>query len=194
VRRELTGLLAVGDSQVQTNPQFGRGMTMAFIQASLLARGLAETEDLRALARKYYARVRSVLRKHFDFCLASDRLFVMRARRVRGLPMTLGQRVFDYLYANGWHPAVHSSGVVATEMLRTMHMHEPPSFWRHVVMAIHILRGWLLFSLGKVHPPPLVEGPSRDEMIAIARDYQTRSVTPRATYRDVGHDVPGPLC
>jgi 2-polyprenyl-6-methoxyphenol hydroxylase-like FAD-dependent oxidoreductase len=194
VGRDLSGLIAVGDSQVQTNPQFGRGMTMAFIQASLLARALAETQDLRTLARTYYARVRSILRKHFEFCLASDRLFVMRARRVRGLPMTLGQRIFDYLYANGWHPAVHSSGVVATEMLRTMHMHEPPSLWRHVVMTLHILRAWLLYSLGRIHAPPLVEGPSRNEMIAIARNYQTRPVTPRAAYRDVGRDVPGPLC
>jgi flavin-dependent dehydrogenase len=177
--RELVGLVAVGDSQVQTNPQFGRGMTMAFIQARLLARALAETRDLRALAQTYYQRVHQVLRKHFDFCLASDRLFVMRARRVRGLPMTLGQRIFDYLYANGWHPAVHSSGVVATEMLRTMHMHEPPSLWRHIVMTLHILRAWLLYSLGKITAPPLVEGPSRDEMLAIAQNYGVHSMRQR---------------
>jgi 2-polyprenyl-6-methoxyphenol hydroxylase-like FAD-dependent oxidoreductase len=178
-RRRLVGLVAVGDSQVQTNPQFGRGMTMAFIQARLLAQGLSETRDLRALARNYYQRVHRVLRKHFDFCLASDRLFVMRARRIRGLPMTLGQRIFDYLYANGWHPAVHSSGVVATEMLRTMHMHEPPSFRRHIVMTLHIMRAWLLYSLGKIDAPPLVEGPSRDEMLAVARSYGVPTVRQR---------------
>jgi 2-polyprenyl-6-methoxyphenol hydroxylase-like FAD-dependent oxidoreductase len=169
---ELLGFIAVGDSQVQTNPQFGRGMTMAFIQATLLARVLAETSELSAIAKSYYQRVRRSLRKHFEFCLASDRLFVMRARRVRGLKMTLAERIFDYLYANSWHPAVHSSGVVATQMLRTMHMHEPPGFWSHVVMALHIVRGFWLFKLGRVHPPPLVEGPSRDQMLAIAENHQ----------------------
>jgi flavin-dependent dehydrogenase len=167
--RELLGFFALGDSQIQTNPQFGRGMTMAFIQARLLARSLAENTDPSALARSYYGSVRQTLRKHYEFCLASDRLFVMRAKRVRGIRVPVGQRVFDYLYANAWHPAVHSSGVVATEMLRTMHMHEPPSFGRHVVMALHIMRAFVLYLFGRIQAPPLTEGPSRAEMIAVAK-------------------------
>jgi flavin-dependent dehydrogenase len=167
--REVLGFLALGDSHIQTNPQFGRGMTMAFVQARLLARSLAENSDLSALARSYYAGVRQTLRKHYEFCLASDRLFVMRAKRVRGLRVPLGQRIFDYLYANGWHPAVHSSGVIATEMLRTMHMHEPPSFARHVVMTLHIMRAFVLYLLGRIQAPPLTEGPSRAEMVAVAK-------------------------
>jgi flavin-dependent dehydrogenase len=166
--RELLGFLALGDSQIQTNPQFGRGMTMAFVQARLLAQTLASTSDLHTLARRYYARVRQTLRKHYEFCLASDRLFVMRARHVRGLDMSLGQRIFNYLYANGWHPAVHSSGVVATEMLRTMHMHEPTTFARHVLMALHIMRAFALYLMGRIEAPPLTEGPTRAEMIAVA--------------------------
>ncbi len=169
--RSLSGFVAVGDSHIQTNPQFGRGMTLAFLQAAELARTLAEVPRPDALAPAYYRNVRRKLRKHFDFCLASDRLFAMRAKRVRGVPLTIGERIFDYLYTYAWHPAVYSSGVIATEMLRAMHIHEPPGFFRQLVMAAHMIRGFALYQLGKVHPPPLVDGPARDTMLAIARAY-----------------------
>jgi 2-polyprenyl-6-methoxyphenol hydroxylase-like FAD-dependent oxidoreductase len=177
--RELLGFVALGDSLVQTNPQFGRGMTMAFMQARILARLLAQPRDLQALARDYYAEVRAALRKHYEFCLASDRLFVMRAKRVRGIAMTLPQRIFDYLYANAWHPAIYSSGVIATETLRAMHMYDAPSFSRHIVMSLHIVRAFVLYLLGRIDAPPLTDGPTRAEMVRLASSFVApRSIAP----------------
>ena len=69
------GVFAVGDTYVCTNPVYGRGCTLAFLQSTLLANALQENpDDLAAAARAYEDDNRVQVRPWYDVSVLTDAL------------------------------------------------------------------------------------------------------------------------
>src|SRR5207244_11291786 len=92
------GFFPVGDSYIQTNPIFGRGCSMAFVQAGVLADALATRGEPLSRARYFHSQVWKLLRPNFDFSVAADRAMLARAKSARAMPLPLLDPVLSHLY------------------------------------------------------------------------------------------------
>jgi 2-polyprenyl-6-methoxyphenol hydroxylase-like FAD-dependent oxidoreductase len=164
-KKELLGFFAVGDSHVETNPMYGRGCAAAFWQAEALAESLTASRDERARARDFAARVRKRLKVPFDLSVATDRMYHMRARLARGLPVPLPARFLNYAYETAWLPAVHSSPVVAREMIRAMQMRDVSPLGERFKVIAEILRTGFQTALSRNRVPLLPPPPSRNALL-----------------------------
>src|SRR5262249_39560480 len=147
--RALHGFFAVGDSQVETNPMYGRGCTYAFLQAEALADALAASAEPDARTQRYYARCRALLKPTFDLSVTTDRMFRNRARVSRGETLAPGDRLLKYLYERAFVPAMYRSALVAREMIKGVQVREPSSARVRWLMVLHV--GWA-FLLGLLNP------------------------------------------
>jgi 2-polyprenyl-6-methoxyphenol hydroxylase-like FAD-dependent oxidoreductase len=162
--RPLLGFLAVGDSQVETNPMYGRGCASAFVQADVLAEALRIKEDPTERARFYYERSRLLLQPYFDLSVATDKMYRTRANLRRGQSIPFPERVINYAYENAWLPATRTSPLMAREFLRSVQMREiasPPSV--KLAVLFHLLRAWIGSWFGRRSLPAM--GPSRAEFL-----------------------------
>lgn len=86
-----SGLLPLGDAICTFNPIYGQGMSIAALEAQLLARALSqvasEGEPLRALARPYFAALPGLLEGPWQLAAIPDFAF----------PDTRGERPADFL-------------------------------------------------------------------------------------------------
>jgi 2-polyprenyl-6-methoxyphenol hydroxylase-like FAD-dependent oxidoreductase len=163
--RRLLGFFAVGDALAQTNPMYGRGCSAAFVQAHALAETLAERKDPLASARRYDQRTRALLRTHFDFAVVSDRMYLARAKRERGLSLPARDRVVDHLFERAWIPAMRDSLFVARELVKAAQMREVSSLPVRLAMVFFILLAWVRNAFKRENPTPLAVGPSRNELL-----------------------------
>jgi 2-polyprenyl-6-methoxyphenol hydroxylase-like FAD-dependent oxidoreductase len=164
--KRLSGFFAVGDSHVLTNPMYGRGCASAFLQAKVLSEVLAASRDAEQRDRDYAARSRAQLQMHFDFCIASDRMFKSRGMLSRGEPVPLADRVIKYLYEQAWTPAMHKSPVVAREMIKAIEMRELSSLRLRFSVLWQLLVAWLVSRFQSADKPGLDTGPVRGELLA----------------------------
>jgi flavin-dependent dehydrogenase len=164
-KKELLGFFAVGDSHVETNPMYGRGCAAAFWQAEALAEALAAARDERVRARDFSARVRTRLKVPFDLSVGTDRMYHMRARLARGLPVSLPARFLNYAYETAWLPAVHSSPLVAREMIKAMQMRDVSPLRERLAVIAEILRAGFRTALGRKRVPLLPPPPSRNALL-----------------------------
>lgn len=162
---KLLGFFAVGDALAQTNPMYGRGCSASFVQAHALAETLAETSTALERACRYEQKTRALFRTHFDFCLVGDRMYQARAKRERGLPIPLRDRIIDHLYERAWIPAMRDSLLVARELVKAMQMRDVSSLALRMLMVSHILRAWLMSAFRREKPAPLALGPRRGELL-----------------------------
>jgi 2-polyprenyl-6-methoxyphenol hydroxylase-like FAD-dependent oxidoreductase len=161
---ELLGYFAVGDSNVLTNPMYGRGCTAAFVQAEALAGVLASTAHPVERARGYSERVEAQLRPQYEFSIAGDQLFAARARRARGEAMPRSLRFVDYLTDQIWAPAALESPFVARESVKTIQMQEISSFWTRIAVLAFMFFSWARRGFRRVDLVAERSGPSRNEL------------------------------
>lgn len=156
--KTLLGFFAVGDSLLETNPMYGRGCAAAFVQADLLAELLRSEPDAKRRARRYAERVHQLLDPYYQISLSTDRIYHARARRRRGLPVPLGERLICYLYDAALMPATHESPLVAREFIKAVQMREPSPLWLRLAMAAgmmsSLMRTWRGRKLPYLSPPP----------------------------------------
>jgi flavin-dependent dehydrogenase len=158
--KTLLGFFAVGDSQVETNPMYGRGCSAAFMQAHALADVLGSVGDPAERARRYYAATDEMLRPYYDLSIATDRMYHMRARLSRGEPLTPSEKLLNFGYEAGWMPALQRSLLVAREMVKSAQMREISGVTTRIAVMVQLLVA-LLGSLFRVRkgvsadaPPP----------------------------------------
>jgi 2-polyprenyl-6-methoxyphenol hydroxylase-like FAD-dependent oxidoreductase len=164
-KKELLGFFPVGDSHVETNPMYGRGCAAAFWQAETLAEVLAASDDERTRAREFPARVKTHLKAPFDLSVATDRMYHMRARLARGLPVPLPARLLNYAYETAWLPAVHSSPLVAREMIKAMQMRDVSPLGERLSVIAEILRTGFRTALSRKRVPLLPPPPARTALL-----------------------------
>jgi 2-polyprenyl-6-methoxyphenol hydroxylase-like FAD-dependent oxidoreductase len=164
--RTVLGLFPVGDSHIQTNPIYGRGCSMAFVQAKALAETLAVEGAPEEHASRYFARVRTLLKPHFDFSRAADRAFLARARMTRGDPVSFAERLMAYLYEEMFAPIIEVDQRLAREWVKASQMREVSPPWVGLALAMRMFVLFLVLKLtGKLKKMPSF-GPSRAAMLA----------------------------
>jgi 2-polyprenyl-6-methoxyphenol hydroxylase-like FAD-dependent oxidoreductase len=163
--KQLSGFFAVGDSHVLTNPMYGRGCASAFLQAKLLSEVLVASADAQVRARDYEARSRTQMQMHFDFCVASDRMFQSRGKLSRGLAVPLADRVLKYLFEEVWTPAMHKSPLVAREMIKAMQMRELSSLRLRFGVLWHLIVAWFASRVQRGAFPRPDLGPERTQFL-----------------------------
>lgn len=160
------GLFPVGDSHVQTNPIYGRGCSMAFVQAKALSEALARGGPPEEQASRYFARVRELLKPHFDFSRAADQAFLARARMARGESVSFVERLMAYLYEEAFAPIIEVDFRLAREWLKAAQMREVSPPWVGLALAVRMAFLWFFLKLGNKLKKLPSFGPPRAAMIA----------------------------
>jgi hypothetical protein len=138
---------------------------MGFVEAHVLADVIAETADPVARSRRFHARVRRLLKPHFDFCVAADQGFLARAKMARGEPVSFFDRLFSKVFENILAPALEEKPVVAREWLKTQQLREVSPPWVAVLLIFYMLLLWVQRTLKGIHREKPSYAPSRVEML-----------------------------
>jgi 2-polyprenyl-6-methoxyphenol hydroxylase-like FAD-dependent oxidoreductase len=130
------GLVALGDAAVHSNPLYGRGCTLAFVHAALLADAVAEHGgDLGALALAFEAATERELVPWYKLSVAQDRDALQWARELReqGPPAPPDGRgpvnpraYLRDLLLRGLVPALRLDATVLRAFLRRFNLLDPP--------------------------------------------------------------------
>jgi 2-polyprenyl-6-methoxyphenol hydroxylase-like FAD-dependent oxidoreductase len=166
------GLLAIGDAAVHSNPLYGRGCTLAFVHAALLADAVAAHDgDLEALALAFDAATERELVPWYKLSVAQDRDALAWARTLREQgppPPPDGRGPVDPraylrdLLLRGLVPALRLDATVLRAFLRRFNLLDPPGD----LMREPALLGRVLAVYQKRHEraePPL--GPDRESLL-----------------------------
>jgi 2-polyprenyl-6-methoxyphenol hydroxylase-like FAD-dependent oxidoreductase len=78
----VVGLLACGDAHTTTNPAYGRGQSLALLQATMIADALAEHDDLAAVGRHYEAGSVAQVEPWYHFSVLTDQMRSMTPDRM----------------------------------------------------------------------------------------------------------------
>jgi len=163
-------LFSVGDSLMLTNPLYGRGCTLAAIEAHLLRDALQAHADPVARARTYAAAVCRELGGHFEDMRRMD------AEAVEAAVAHLGGgtrapwpvRIKRHYLRHGLGIAVRRHLEVTRRSLRAFHLLEAPGRWQADPRTVAAALGSLLRGQranAGYYPPP---GPSRAQVLELA--------------------------
>jgi len=151
------GFFPVGDTQLQTNPMYGRGCASAFVQAEALVEALRATRDPSERAARYYARSRELLQHYYELSVNTDRMYRARARLRRGVPISSGDKLLNFAYERVFVPATQRHPLLAREFLRSVQMREVSSLGvrlRVLVLLASTFLAGLWRKLGPAAAPP----------------------------------------
>jgi 2-polyprenyl-6-methoxyphenol hydroxylase-like FAD-dependent oxidoreductase len=170
----VTGLFAVGDAHTCTNPLYGRGCSLGFVSAYLLADTLADNaDDPVAAALAYDAAMHREVRPWYRASVAQDR----QERASRGLEVPDNSdlseggdgMVVDALSArslvqDGLLPATQTDPVVFRAFLRTFNLLDPPDqILKDPEVIGRVLTVW---QARETRPPRPAIGPDRESLLA----------------------------
>ncbi len=164
---ELLGYFAVGESAMHTNPLYGRGCSLSFIHAHLLAEVLCQTGLPSDRARKFDARTETELRPFYDVAVKRDQAGLERARlgMKPDQPQPKWKRLMRSLVQHGLGPAIRGHLGIRRAFVRDFNMLAPPGVTlRRVSVVLPILRFWLQGKKRNAHLYAPPSGPARDEM------------------------------
>lgn len=165
------GYLPVGDAALRTNPLYGRGCTISFISAALLADVLEKESDPASRLIAYEARLRTELHPFYLSMARQDAMAIRRARNERDPAHRprLKARIIRHFAENGVVPATRGSLAVLRAFMRGFHMHEPPeNFLKRPAILMRVLAMWMRPKILKRHLYPPFLGPGRAEMLVLA--------------------------
>ena len=171
-----TGVLAVGDAHTCTNPLYGRGCSLGFVGAHLLAEALdAHGDDPLAASLAYEAAMRRDVHPWYRSAVAQDR----QDRSSRGLSvpddgegdlgggatMALDADSVRSLLRDGLLPAASTDPVVFRAFLRTFNLLDPPEkIMRDPDVLTRVLTVW---QDRDNRPPPAPLGPDRETLLSV---------------------------
>lgn len=171
-RPRVLGLHAVGDAHTCTNPLYGRGCSLAMVQATLLAEALAaHPDDPAARALAYEAASAQEVEPWYHASVTQDRqnrLWVERERRrARGEASPDDDddarlQMADLL-RHGFLPATRTDPVVFRAFLRAFNLLEPPdALLSNPDLMVRVLA---VYQDRENRPPEEPLGPPRREML-----------------------------
>jgi 2-polyprenyl-6-methoxyphenol hydroxylase-like FAD-dependent oxidoreductase len=162
------GFFAVGDCLVRTNPLYGRGCSLAAVEAYMLRDALAETADPAERLIAYHRRVRGELRPYYLAMRAQDRNAISRAEQALtpGYRPTLREKVMRSFALDGVTPAIRFDTDLLRESMRGFHMLEHPDAWlRKPRNFAKILTYWARGKKRNRAAYPPKAGPDRETMM-----------------------------
>ena len=163
----ILGYFAVGEAAIHTNPLYGRGCSLSFLHAHLLADILTNSHDPATRALHFHRMTERELRPFFDEALRQDRRGLRRARQGMQTHHTtpLLERLTRAIVQHGLMPALRSDLTIRRAFMRDFHMLDLPGVaLRRPSVVLRILRVLLQSKRRKaaLYPPP--SGPDRAAM------------------------------
>jgi 2-polyprenyl-6-methoxyphenol hydroxylase-like FAD-dependent oxidoreductase len=162
------GYFAIGDCLMRTNPLYGRGCSLAAVQAYMVKDALAETSDAAGRLLTYHRRVRGELRPYYLAMRAQDRDAIKRAEQALtpGYRPTLREKLLRSFAEDGITPAIRFDIDLLRESMRGFHMLEHPNAWfRKPRNLAKILRYWARGKRRNAAAYPPTAGPDRATMM-----------------------------
>jgi 2-polyprenyl-6-methoxyphenol hydroxylase-like FAD-dependent oxidoreductase len=161
------GYFAVGEAAMYTNPLYGRGCTLSFLHAHLLADVLSTSADPYERARQFHRLTHRHLYPFYAAAVRQDRAGLECARRPREshAPSPLRARLARSFVVHGIVPATRGDLEVRRAVLRDFHMLEPPGqALRRLHILLRLCRFWLQGQRRKAAFSPPPAGPERMAM------------------------------
>jgi 2-polyprenyl-6-methoxyphenol hydroxylase-like FAD-dependent oxidoreductase len=162
------GFFAVGDTLVRTNPLYGRGCSLAAVEAYVVRDVLAETADPAARLLAYHRRLHDELRPYYLSMRSQDRAAIKRAEEALtpGYQPTLKEKILRGFAEDGVTPAVRYDTDLLRETMRGFHMLEHPNAWmKKPGNFAKILKYWMRGKAKNAEAYPPKAGPDREEMM-----------------------------
>jgi 2-polyprenyl-6-methoxyphenol hydroxylase-like FAD-dependent oxidoreductase len=126
------GFVVLGDAAYQSNPIYGRGVTSAVVQATLLDEALGlHPRDPRAAACHLDRRSEQELRPFWEAAVASDRRVLGEQRALDAADplawlVTVAEQAFGWFVDRGMVPASRVDPVVFRALMRVFNMLDAP--------------------------------------------------------------------
>ena len=162
------GFFAVGDCLARTNPLYGRGCSLAAVEAYMVRDVLAETPDPAQRLLAYHARVHAELRPYYLAMRSQDRGAIRRAEQMLtpGYKPGWRERLGRSFALDGVTPAIRFDTDLLRESMRGFHMLEHPNAWlRRPANFLKILRYWARGKARNAAAYPPKAGPGRPAML-----------------------------
>ena len=162
------GYFAVGDCLVRTNPLYGRGCSLAAVQAYMVRDVLAQHTDPAERLLAYHRRVQSELRPYYLAMRSQDRNAIKRAEQALspGYKPNLREKLLLSFALDGVTPAIRFDTDLLRESMRGFHMLEHPDAWiRRPKNFAKILRYWARGKQRNRAAYPPKAGPDRETML-----------------------------
>jgi 2-polyprenyl-6-methoxyphenol hydroxylase-like FAD-dependent oxidoreductase len=168
----IQGFVALGDAHTCTNPLYGRGCSLAFVQASLLGRSLDRHEhDPLELVRDFECATNAEITPWYRAAVAQD----ASNRRATRQPDDGGSEAADSgavdpgdfmrdVLRKGLLPAVRTDPVVLRAFLRSLNLLQPPE--QLLSDTDVIARVMAVYQQRDDRPPEPNAGVERDELLA----------------------------
>jgi 2-polyprenyl-6-methoxyphenol hydroxylase-like FAD-dependent oxidoreductase len=156
------GFHAIGDAHTCTNPMYGRGCSLAMVQATLLADACAEhPDDPAARANSYEEASARDVEPWYQAAIAQD-------RQARAIAEGAGDEdPFRAIMREGLLPAMRTDNVVLRAFLRTFNLlTTPDALLRDADVTGRVLAA---YHDRDSRPPEPVLGPPREELLAQLR-------------------------
>ena len=162
------GFFAVGDCLIRTNPLYGRGCSLAAVEAYMVRDVLAASSDPAARLLAYHQRLHDELKPYYLAMRSQDRNAIKRAEQALtpGYKPTLREKVMLSFVVDGVTAAIRFDTDLLRESMRGFHMLEPPNAWlRRPGNFLKILAYWARGKrLNRAAYPPKA-GPNRETML-----------------------------
>ena len=156
-----TGVYAVGDSSICTNPLYGRGCALAMVHGVLLADTLAAGGDATELALAFAGATRTEIEPWYGAAVAQD----SHDRRPAGgdeEDESAGVGVGS-LMRHGLLPAAGADPLVWRAFIRSFNLLDPPdAIMRDPEVVLRVMATW---QDRANRPPPPKLGPDRTELL-----------------------------
>jgi 2-polyprenyl-6-methoxyphenol hydroxylase-like FAD-dependent oxidoreductase len=154
------GVVAVGDAHTCTNPLYGRGCSLAMVQAQSVADELAANDDLASAQRAYEAASDRDVLPWYQASIAQD-----AATRAEASGQPGGEEdPLRGMLRDGVFPATRTDPVVFRAFLRLFNLLDPPE---SLMADMDVLaRVMTTFQERDQRPPEPPMGPTRKELLA----------------------------
>lgn len=165
----MTGFHALGDAHTCTNPLYGRGCSLALVQAGLLADAVAaHPGDAVARARAYEAACRHEVEPWYDLAVQTDATGAdptgFSATGAEGGSSTSPQaKAMAALFVAG-----ATDPVIGRALARLWNLLDTPADM--AAQPEVVVRMAVVMADPDAHPPPPRVGPTRRELLAILAD------------------------
>jgi hypothetical protein len=158
-RPTVLGFQSIGDALVCTNPLYGRGCSLAAVNARLLAQAVrAHGADMEAIALDVHAGVQEEMLPWYQASVAQDE--ASRLAR-QGAP---GADIPTSIITEGLLPLTRIDAKVSRAFFRALNLlSSPNAVMSDPDLTARVLAYW---QTRDTRPPVEVVGPTRDEMIA----------------------------
>jgi len=162
------GFFAVGDTLVRTNPIYGRGCSLAAVEAYILRDLLAEATEPQARLLSYAKRLQSEIRPYYLAMRRQDRGAIKRAEQALtpDYKPSRRARILRSFVEDGITVATRLDTGLLREAMRGFHMLEHPDAWiRRPKNLVKILGYWARGKKRNAVAYPPKAGPPRAEMM-----------------------------